>query len=156
MPYLQRVNCGGTSFTDGQKQVWQADKAYAAGSWGYSTGSAMSSRSAVGGTTDDVLYQKYRELAGEYKFTVPNGTYRVTLKFAEFSATTAAARAMTITMEGTVVESSLSVFGLVGKAVALDRTYTVSVTDGLLNIAFAKAAGASSTPDVSAIQVVQQ
>ncbi len=63
-PYVQRVNVGNTSttlFTDGQGQTWAADKAFATGSWGYVSGSAKSYTTAVGGTTDDALYQKLRE-----------------------------------------------------------------------------------------------
>ena len=151
-PYLQRVNCGSVSYTDTQGQVWAADKKFVTGSWGYSTGSAKSYTTAVNGTDDDFLYQKQREIAGEYKFTVPNGTYQVTLKFAEFSVTSNTARLMTIKLEG-VLGDTLSVYALVGKNTALDKTYTTTVSDGLLNIAFAKASGAKSTPAVSAIEV---
>ena len=75
-----------TAFTDGAGRVWDADRAYGTtGPWGYTAGKAVSSTTAVANTTDDPLYQKYRELAGEYRFQVPNGSYQVTLKFAEFS-----------------------------------------------------------------------
>jgi hypothetical protein len=153
-PYEQRVSVGGTTFTDGAGQSWTADKAYTVGSWGYSTrGSAKSYSTAVEETTDDLLYQKQRWLAGEYRFTVPNGTYEVTLKFAEFSVSNATDRVMRITMEGVVVESNLSVWALVGRAKAMDRTYTVIVNDGILNIAFARASGARQDPAISAIRV---
>ncbi len=151
-PYLQRVNSGGTTFTDGAGQVWAADKAFAAGSWGYTGGKALSSRNAVAGTTDDSLYQKYRETPGEYKFTVTNGTYEVTLRFAEFVATTATDRNMTVSLEGAAVET-FSVYGLVGKATALDKVYTTTVSDGVLNIGFARGPGATKDPDISAIKV---
>lgn len=152
LPYLQRVNVGGTTFTDGSGLSWAADKAYATGSWGYTAGSAKSSTAAVAGTDDDLLYQKYRQLAGEYRFTVPNGTYNVTLKFAEFVVSKAGDRVMKITIEGVVVENTLDIYKLVGKATALDRTYTVTVSDGLLNIAFARNGG-KNDPVVSAIAV---
>ncbi len=150
-PYLQRVNAGSTSYTDTKGQVWAADKAFAAGSWGYSTGTAKSTTTAVAGTDDDFLYQKYREILGEYKFTVPSGTYQVTLKFAEM-AYADTSRTETISFEG-VATDTFSIYTLVGKATALDKTYTVTVTDGLLNIAFAKGPGASRTPAISAIEV---
>jgi thermitase len=150
-PYDQRVNSGGTTYTDTTGQAWAADKAFATGSWGYATGSAKSSTKAVANTNDDLLYQKYREIAGEYKFTVPNGTYEVTLKFAEFAYTSG--RAMNISMEGVLVENSLNVYGVVGLYAALDRTYTVTVNDGILNILFAKAPSNSRTPAISAIRV---
>ena len=108
---------------------------------------------AVAGTEDDLLYQKHRELVGEYRFTVPNGPYLVTLKFAEFATDKPTDRPMKITMEGVEVEGALSVVGVVGKATALDREYTVNVSDGVLNIAFARAAGAGKNPAISAIAV---
>jgi chitinase len=151
-PYLVRVNCGGTAYVDTQGQGWAADKAFVVGSWGYTAGSARSSTKAVNGTTDDPLYQKYRELAGEYKFTVPNGTYEVRLKWAEFGTTSPTGRIMKITLETTIVESSLSVYSVVGAYTALDRVYTVSVNDGVLNVVFAQNGG-SKVPMISAIQV---
>lgn len=151
-PYSQRVNAGGTTYTDGQGQVWAADKAYAAGSWGYTGGSVKSSTTAVAGTNDDLLYQKYREGMSKYDFTVPNGAYQVGLKFAEFATTSVGDRKMQIAIEGVVVESALDVYALVGTAVALDRSYTTNVTDGLLTITFAKNGGRKS-PMVSAIEV---
>ena len=106
----------------------------------------------MAGTTDDGLYQKWRDAPGEYRFTVPNGNYEVTLKFAEFATTKSTARIMRITLETTIVENALSVYGLVGKAVALDKVYTIAVSDGVLNIAFAKNGG-TLNPMVSAVQV---
>lgn len=151
--YLQRVNCGGSSYTDSQGQVWAADQAWN-GSWGYMGGSAKSSTKAVNGTTDDVLYQSWRENPGEYRFVVPNGTYQVVLRFAEFEVSKSTDRMMRITIEGVVVEERFSIYGLVGKYTALDREYRVTVSDGALNIAFAKNGG-KKPPVVSAIEVSQ-
>jgi chitinase len=109
----------------------------------------------VAGTTDDVLYQKYRLLAGEYRFTLPNGTYDVTLKFAEPSVSVVGGRVMKITAEGIVLENKLDIFAMAGKSTALDLTYPVTVTDGVLNLAFARNGG-SNDPIVSAIQVIRQ
>jgi thermitase len=151
-PYAQSVNCGGTTFTDKAGGVWSADKVFATGSWGYTTGTAKSATKPVAGTEDDLLYQKYREKPGEYRFTVPNGTYEVTLRFAEFVVTTATARNMTVSFEG-VPADTFSVYGVVGLDTALDKVYTVSVTDGILNVGFARGPGAGKDPDVSAIKV---
>jgi len=152
VPYLKRVNAGGASFTDSLGQVWDPDQAYATGGWGYVSGTAKSSTTAVNGTVDDLLYQKYREGMTAYQFTVPNGQYQVTLKFAEFAASSSKQRIMKITIEGVVVESALNVLALAGKATAFDRTYTTTVADGILNIAFAQNGG-SYKPMVSAIEV---
>jgi chitinase len=145
------------SYTDTTGQVWEGDKVYAAGSWGYTTtnSSAKNSSNPVAGTEDDFLYQKYREKPGEYRFTVPNGTYQVTLKFAEFVATDATSRLMTISLEGVAVDT-FSVWNLAGKNAALDRSYTVTVNDGVLNIGFARAGSASKDPDVSGVEVRSQ
>jgi hypothetical protein len=155
LPYLQRVNSGGSLFTDGQSQSWAADQAYTTGSWGYTGGSAKSNSSAIAGTTDDVLYQKYRLLTLEYRFTVPNGNYEVVLKFAEPSVSVVGSRVMRITMEGAVAENALDLYAVAGKNVALDRTYTTAVSDGILNITFARNGG-SNDPIVSAIQAIRK
>ncbi len=59
---------------------------------------------------------------------------------------------MTISLEGVLVDT-FAIYALAGKNTALDKTYTVTVSDGLLNIAFAKGSGARRTPAVSAIMV---
>ena len=59
---------------------------------------------------------------------------------------------MKITLETTIVEPNMSVYGQAGKAVALDKVYTIAVTDGVLNISFVKVSG-TKNPIVSAIQV---
>lgn len=152
-PFTLRINCGSVTYSDTFSQVWTADRAYSLGAWGYASGAAKSSNNAVSGTGDDFLYQKFREKPGEYRITVPDDTYDVTLKFAEFVADRADERRMQISLEGSVVEPGLSVYGIVGKNAALDRTYTVTVSDGLLAIGFAKAPGAGKEPAVSAIEV---
>lgn len=152
LSYVQRVNSGGPTYTDGQGLSWTADKAFATGSWGYVGGSAKSSTMAVAGTTDDFLFQKYREGLSEYRFTVPNGTYQVELSFVEFAANKAGDRVMRITLEGATVENALDVYAMAGKGTLLQRSYTVTVSDGVLNIGFAKNGG-NKAPMISAIAV---
>ncbi len=157
VPYLQRVSAGSSAaYTDVNGQTWAADKAFQTGAWGYTGGKAKSYNTVVAGAADGGLYQKQREEMTEYKFTVPNGMYRVNLKFAEFAVTSANQRAMLISMEGAPVENPLNVYVAAGKAVALDRAYSVLVTDGVLNVAFTKNSGAGSSPMVSAIELISQ
>ena len=152
-PYVARVNAGGTAaFTDGLGQVWAADKAFVAGSWGYAGGSAKSYTTVVAGTNDDPLFQKLREGMTQYQFTVPNGAYQVRLRFAEFAGSKAGVRVMKIDIEGATVEAGLDVYKTIGKAGALDRTYNVTVVDGVLGIAFTKVSGTYS-PMVSALEI---
>ena len=153
--YRQRANSGGASvYTDGAGQAWITDTLYAGSGWGYISGTAKSSTLSVAGTTDDGLYQAWRETPGDYQFTVPNGMYTVTLKFAEFEVTRSTDRVMRISLEGVVVDNALSIYGSAGKAVALDRVYTSVVTDGMLNITLAQNGGIKP-PVVSAIDVRQ-
>ncbi len=154
--FVQRVNTGGAALTDATGNAWAADKAWATGSWGYAnTGTAKSSTSAVAGTVDDALFKKWRDNPIEYRFTLPTGTYTVKLRFAEFETTKTGARKMKITLESTVVELALDVYAAVGKATALDKTYTITVSDGVLNIAFAKNGG-TKNPMIAAIEIVGQ
>ena len=152
--FHQAGNSGGAIYTDGAGQAWITDTLYASGGWGYLTGIAKSSTMGVVGTTEDALYQYWRETPGEYRFTVPNGTYAVTLKFAEFEATRSSERVMRISLESAVVDNALSVYGLVGRATALDRVYSAVVADGVLNISLARNGG-TKQPMVSAVEVRQ-
>jgi hypothetical protein len=152
-PDRYRINAGGVSYRDSFGQLWTADQLYAAGSgWGATGGSIKSSSTAVAGTDDDVLFQTWRENPGSYLFTVPNGHYRVTLRFAEFEATKAGERVMKITLEGITHENQLDIYALAGRATALERTYQTLVADGLLQIDFARNGGRRS-PIVSAIAI---
>src|SRR6266496_6717425 len=150
-----RVNANGTSFTDGGGKVWSADQAYSAGNWGYDMlfGSG-STAGAVAGTTDDALYQSYNlfNTWTGYKFDVANGTYQVTLKMLEDWATAAGQRLFDVRIENTVVLSAFDIFASCGKFTACDRTFTASVTDGQLNVAFNMHGGANYAT-VSAIEV---
>lgn len=152
-PDRYRVNAGGVSYRDVLGQLWTADQLYTvANGWGATGGSAKSNSTAVAGTDDDVLFQTWRDNPGSYLFNVPNGTYRVTLRFAEFEATKAGDRVMRITVEGTIQENQLDIYALVGRATALERTYQTTVADGLLQIDFARNGGRRS-PIVAAIAI---
>lgn len=152
-PDRYRVNAGGVSYRDGLGQVWTADQLYTTGSgWGATGGSAKSTSTAVAGTDDDILFQTWRDNPGSYLFSVPNGNYRVTLRFAEFEVTKAGERVMRISIEGVTHENQLDLYALVGRATALERTYQTTVADGLLQIDFVKNGGRRS-PIVAAIAI---
>jgi beta-galactosidase len=146
------VDCGGPTFTDSEAITWQADQDYAAGGWGRMGGAPMVVTTPVAGVADAFLFQRYQEGMDEYRFTVPDGVYTVRLRFAELAATAAGQRVMQITLEGAAVEQALDVFAVAGPATALERTYTVTVTDRVLNIGFAQMGG-QYPPMVSAIVV---
>ena len=79
---------------------------------------------------------------GGYRFAVPDGTYRVDLSFAEFSAQEAGLRVFSGALEGVPVFANLDVYDAApGRWVALDRSYFVEVTDGVLDLTFTVRSG---------------
>ncbi len=150
--YEQRVNCGSSyGYTDTQGRRWLADQMYHTGSWGYINGSRYSTQHAIGSTQDDQLYQSERWGLSAYQFDVPNGTYQVTLLFAELYFTEASKRIFHVQLEGNQVLTRLDIYLIAGHDQALSYTYTVNVTDGQLNIDFIRQV---EDPKISAIQVV--
>ena len=133
------VNCAGPQYTNAEG-VWQADKAYAAGSWGYVGGTVVSRGSvAIGNTTDDTLYQTERYADPvEYRFDIPNGTYSVTFKMCEsyWGNTTGGngSRIFDIVAENNTVVNNLDLYAVAGYNNAYDVTVNITVNDGQLNI----------------------
>jgi hypothetical protein len=152
-----RINAGGTGYTypapDGR--VFTADN--------YFTASRTVTTSVdLPGRTDDVLYQTERSDASfEYRIPVTNGTYELTLHFAEvyWGVGTVAGgpgkRRFSVNVEN---QPALANFDIIAEAggslIALERKFTVNVTDGLLNISFFKGATGVDMPKVSALEVV--
>jgi chitinase len=158
---VKRVNSGSTTaYTDGAGNTWAADKVFSAGTWGYSGGSVASTTSAIANTTDDPLYQEYRLWSSTanpaYRFTVPNGTYSVKLLFMEPTYTAANKRKFDIRIEGTTRTAAYDIYAAAGaRYKAISKTYTVNVTDGLLEIALIRLSGFDN-PLVCGVQVRQQ
>ena len=139
-----RINSGGPGYTGPDGRVWSADT-------GFSGGGTYASGATIAGTSDATLYQTERFGNFSYNLSVPNGTYQVNLKFAEIWFTTAGQRVFNVTIEGQTVLSNFDILQQVTFNTALDKSFTVNVTDGQLNIAFASVI---SNPKVSAIEVV--
>ena len=95
--------------------------------------------SAIADTEDDALYQSVRYNLDAYRIRVPNGTYQVTLKFAEVAYDTPGARVFDVSVQGARVAEKLDLVVRVGKNKAYDIVVPgVAVTDGMLNIDFGK------------------
>jgi Malectin domain/Glycosyl hydrolase catalytic core len=158
-PYDQRVNCGGTAYTDTQGKLWAADKAFTAGSWGYVSGKTFATTAAIAQTLDDTLYQSERywnaTTTPGYRFTVPiNGLYEVTLKFAEIYHDAAGSRKFDVTIEGATVLANFDIYADAGgkNIAATDKVFIVNVADGEVSIGFIQIPN-FDTPKVSAIQI---
>jgi hypothetical protein len=141
------VHAGGGPYTDPQGQVWSADT-------GFSGGAAWATGTAIAGTTTPALYQTVRYgTSFQYQFAVPNGSYDVTLKFAEVYWSKAGGRVFNVAINGA---QALAGFDIVAQAqaafTAIDRTFPVTVANGNITIAFTSQVDCAM---VNAIQITQ-
>ncbi|MDZ7263196.1 MAG: malectin domain-containing carbohydrate-binding protein [candidate division KSB1 bacterium] len=132
-----RVNCGGTAYRDHEGNVWADDQQYSPGSWGWENGGyALFYGIPISGTVDDPLYQAERNALQWYRFTVPNGRYTVTLKFAELYYDGVGERIFHVNIEGSRVLNNFDMVAEAGFAAAIDKVFDVEVSDGRLDIEF--------------------
>jgi beta-galactosidase len=103
----------------------------------------------VAGTGDDELYRTYRRGTFAYRLPVANGTYQVTLKFAVPGRT----GVFNVNSERQRTITGLDVLAEAGPNTALDRTFTTTVTDGVLDLEFVPQVGDAV---VSAITLTEQ
>lgn len=146
-PVVIDVNAGGTAYSGSDGTVWGADA-------GFSGGTMYTSNIPVTGTADSALYQTVRYGTNfGYSFSVPNGTYSVTLKFAEIFWTSAGSRVFNVAINGTPVLQNFDIFAAAhGANIALDETFPVIVTNGQISIGFTTV---TDNADIAAIRIVQ-
>ena len=123
------LNAGGGAVTAADGTTYAADT-------GASGGRTYTTADPIAGTADDALYQSERYGTFGYSVPVEDGTYQVTLKFAEVYFTAPGRRAFTVKAEGETVVQGLDLFAKVGHDAAYDVTATVEVTDGALDLVF--------------------
>lgn len=88
------------------------------------------------------IYKTQRFKFGGYQLNVPNGEYKVTLKFADCWQTKPGIRVFDVLLQGQKVIEKLDLVEKVGTNKAFDLvTENVKVTDGTLKIAFNKIKG---------------
>jgi beta-galactosidase len=86
---------------------------------------------------DAQLYESFREGEFTYRVPLPNGNYRVLLKFEEPTATAAGERVFDVAAnEVTRLEAFDIVAAAGGKLKGVDRTFDAAVSDGMLVLAF--------------------
>ncbi|HEX8528595.1 MAG TPA: malectin domain-containing carbohydrate-binding protein, partial [Cytophagales bacterium] len=145
------INAGGSAYTTGAGKQFSADVYYASGTVSSIAGGEIAN------TGDDALYRNAR--VGMFSYGLPsgNGTFDVTLHFAEtyFGSREAGgvgSRKFNEYLEGVKRLSDYDVFAKAGGAMrAVKETIQVTVSDGVLNLYFAK--GLADNPLVSAIEV---
>ncbi|MGH3646372.1 MAG: S8 family serine peptidase [Micromonosporaceae bacterium] len=156
--YQASLDTGGRGAgADSDGDSWTTDQPYAPGSCGYVGEShQVSTKKGIAGTADDARYRSLREGMTEYRFDgLADGVYTVELEFAELRTQSAGSRLFDVHLEGVEVARRLDVAGEVGALSALRRTYTVTVTDGQLNVRFFTYRG-FGLPIVNAIRVTDR
>jgi len=152
-----RVNCGDGAYTDTKNNVWSADQQFTPGGWGYSGNrQSYSAGNPITNTMDPTLYQTESWFSGgngKYRFTVPNGDYKVTLKFAEIYSgiNPTNPRIFCVDIEEKRVITDLYLLSTAGLYSATDGTYHTKVNDGILDIDFIKG---FENPKISAIEIL--
>jgi len=91
---------------------------------------------AVAGTEEDRLYQTHRFNMKGYRLKVPNGKYKVTLKFCD-TLDYEGGRVFDVTLQDKLVLDKLDIFARVGRGVVLDFSFDdIKVGNGWLDIGF--------------------
>jgi len=131
-----RVNCGGTNYTDGAGKAWSADQ-------GFTGGSAISTTTTITGTNDQALYQAQRSgTTFSYAEPVANGTYVLSLLFAEIQGNTTGQRIFNVSANGAQLLSNYDIYKDAGGAnKAVVKTFPVTITNGQLSLSLTGVTG---------------
>ena len=152
------LNSGGGAYTSVGGEPWLADRAYtAANQAGYiqQPKKTASTRSAIGGTLDDPLYQDARISPMTYRITgLPPAVYKLELKFAEIQNKSPGQRQFDVIVNGSPYLIAFDIVALAGRDNALDRTTLVSPVDGEITVQLAKRQS-QGEPILNAIRVGQ-
>jgi hypothetical protein len=145
-----RIHAGGTKYTAaGDGRQFEADA--------YATGGETKALKKVGiaNTDDPTLYRTFRYGYNfGYTLTVPNGSYKLKLHFAETGAAGPKARLINISVNGLDVINNLDVFTEAkGAFTALIKTVPVTVSNGAVVIAF-KSSDPKGSAFVNAIELI--
>ncbi|MBI1372117.1 MAG: protein kinase [Phycisphaera sp.] len=130
-PYKLFVNCAGAEYIEPNGTVWKADQDFRDGSWGRVGGG-----DADHNDVDNPLLKRYRKDMQAYRFTVPNGRYKVRLVFAELHKDPGQ-RVFDVDVEGKAFKN-IDIARAKGIFKPLTIDVSVDVTDGVLDIKFKK------------------
>ena len=142
--YQRFVNVGGGPLSLGDGTHYVGDRRFQQGGLGWfgPVSSTRTTTHGIAGTAHPAVFKSQREGMTGYRFTVPDGRYRIELEFAELMGVGEFGRVMDISAEGQLRANNLDVAGQVGRWRALTTRFTVRVHDGVLTVRFAKAFGA--------------
>jgi hypothetical protein len=140
-----RINAGGNQWIGTNGFVWSADQRFTGGST-YQNGGA-----SIAGTPDPTLYQSHRYGSFRYDVPVTNGTHTVLLKFAEIYFNQPGQRVFNVSINGQQVLTNFDPVAVGGSGQAIDRLFTITVTNGSISIIFTPVV---ENPLVSAIEII--
>jgi hypothetical protein len=142
------LNCGGAAFTASDGTQWSGDSYYSGGDLLY-TGYSI-----VGVQPQDYyLYRTARAgLYGDFSYSIPlpNGTYTVTLLFAEIQYSAIGQRVFNVAINGSTVLNNFDILAHVPVLTPFPQQFTANVTNGVLQMDFT---GVTRRALVSAIRV---
>lgn len=137
---LYAFNCGGTSVTDAEGNLFDTDRAYLSGDGGYVGGSSRGPsyvlNSAAWSCRDPGLHSRMREGAEAYRFDLPAGDYILRLYFFEALVHGPRLRQFDVSVEGAPLIDDLDLGAYPGYMTAWERSFLVNVDDGTLDLEF--------------------
>ena len=153
-----RIKAGDISgYVSNAGQRYGSDAYFSGGNarWHQSRRIRASGRIAM--AADDAgMYDSFREGKFAYRIPVPNGRYRVTLKFQEPSAAEAGMREFDVLVNGKIILRRFDIFSAAGgKLKAVDRSFESTARDKTLLIEFVPLRGAALVSAVS-IEPIQR
>ncbi len=145
-PVVVRVDVGGNGYKDtATRQVWEADRPFAPaaaggiawGYWGPRSMQVLGVSHPIAKTQFSPIYQTQRLWATGYRFDVPNGRYRVTVRMAELHVDAApGSNLFDVVCQGQTVLAGVDIVKNAGKYTAYNRSFNAAVSSGSLTIRF--------------------
>jgi hypothetical protein len=151
-----RMRAGGSAYTDPGGNAWASDAAYTSDGSTDTQGAGK-----ITGTINTALYENERWNNPHIGYSVPvvNGTYTLKLHFAEISPniTATGKRVFSGTAEGKSLFTNLDIYNEVGAYKPDDKSYTVTVAGGKLDLSLdstvdaAKLSGLELLPSTTSV-----
>ena len=124
------INCGGPAMTASDGSAWLGDRYFTSGDLLYTS-------DAINGTTDLQLYRSGRAgLYSDFSYAIPlaNGSYSVTLKFAEIQYWNRGDRVFNVSINGSPVLTNFDILAHAAPRTVFDQQFAAAVTNGVLRI----------------------
>jgi hypothetical protein len=127
---LVSINCGGGAYTGVDGTNWAGDQYFTGGDIYYSG-------SPISGTQDFYLYRTARRgLYGDFTYSIPiaNGSYAVSLRFAELQVANRGQRVFNVLLNGSPALTNFDILAEVPQYTVDEKQLPVTVSNGTLRI----------------------